>query len=98
MELYLPHMLRKLFYTFCILLVLSGCRKENSKPQWDIAVVGPLLHASLTVDQLIADSLLATDGTGAQFISIDEILSTFDLDTLAEVPDTSITTISIFPA
>jgi hypothetical protein len=90
-------MKRGTLYLLLLSLIAVSCRKENENTQWDIAVIGPLLHASLTVEQLIADSMISSDGSGAQYIDYNNLFSTFDLDTLAQVPDTSIQTTNTFP-
>jgi hypothetical protein len=90
--------MKKALVSLCLTcLIFAGCRKENDNPQWDIAVIGPVMHSTLTVEQLIADSMLFADGSGAQYIDYTNLFSTFDLDTLAQVNDTSISTINRFP-
>ena len=90
-------MLKRLLFLFLLGVFFLSCKKENSQPQWDIAVLGPLLHASLNIDQLVGDSTIIADGSGAQFVSYDTLLALFDLDTLAQVRDTSLRTVTLFP-
>lgn len=78
--------------------VFFSCKKVNENPQWDIEVLGPLAHASLGINQLISDTLLATDVNGALSIKIDTTYSNFTLDSVYQVPDTFIKTSVIFPA
>ena len=90
-------MSRSLIFFAILLFSFSACKKENSKPQWDIEVIGPLLHASLGIGQLIGDSNIAATSNGAQYLSFDTLLSKFNIDSLFQVADTTIPTVVIFP-
>ncbi len=90
-------MRKQLFFIPLLSLFLFSCKKENPRPQWDIEVLGPLLHASLGIDELDGDSTIIADANGAQIVNFDKELSLFDLDTISQVPDTSIRTVTTFP-
>lgn len=99
LHLYQVHLpLKKLHHhslIFMLLFVLS-CKKENDKPQWDVAVKGPLLKASLTVDNLIADSLQQVNADGAVSILYDSDVFKLDPDSLFQIPDTTLRTLNIW--
>lgn len=80
---------------FMLLFVLS-CKKENDKPQWDVSVKGPVLRASLTVDNLIADSLQQVNSDGAVSILYDSDVFKLDPDSLFQIPDTTLRTLNIW--
>lgn len=71
------------------LAALLGCRKESSKPTWDIDLLAPLVRTTLTVGDLVADSLLEADAQGDLTLVYRGTLFTVGLDTLLEAPDTS---------
>lgn len=68
-------------------LLSAGCRKE--KPQWDIDVLVPLARTTLTVRDLVADSLLEADAQGNLTLVYRGMLFSVGLDTLLQAPDTS---------
>lgn len=86
-----------IFASICIGLLFS-CKKENDNPQWDINVLGPLAKATLGIENLIGDSSLGIDGNGALSITIDTTFSNFKLDSIYQIPDTTLYTIQVFPA
>lgn len=78
-------------------LLLASCRKENSKPQWDVDLLVPLVKTTLTIRDLVPDSLLEADADGALTLVYRDELFGVDLDTLLDVPDTSITYSYVLP-
>ncbi|MFN3343649.1 MAG: hypothetical protein ACK40M_13195, partial [Flavobacteriales bacterium] len=42
---------------------LSSCKRDLQRPSWDIGVVGPVIHSSLGLGNMIADSLKITRKT-----------------------------------
>ncbi len=85
------------YFALCLLLLVSACKKENKHPQWDIEVYGPLLHATLGMNELVGSSSIEADSNGAQILDFDTLLSAFKIDSIYRIADTSITTIEIFP-
>ncbi|MBK6839405.1 MAG: hypothetical protein IPG90_15015 [Bacteroidetes bacterium] len=80
-----------------LLFVLQlACKKENDRPQWDVAVKGPILKASLTLDNLIADSLQHTNPDGSLSIVFDSDVFKLDPDSLFKIPDTTLNTLNIW--
>lgn len=70
-------------------LLSAACRKEAEKAQWDVDVAVPLIRTTLTVADLIGDSLLGTDGQGNVSLVYSTRLFELKLDTLLSAPDTS---------
>ncbi len=68
-----------------------GCRKDGAKPTWDIDVLAPLARTTLTVGDLVADSLLESDAQGNLTLVYRGTLFTVGLDTILKAPDTSFT-------
>ncbi len=89
--------MKRLSYLIIILLAVLSCKKENDKTQWDIEVVGPLFHATLTMSNFLGDKSIVTTSDNAQILAYDSTFSNFNLDTLSELPDTTITTVTRFP-
>lgn len=82
----------KTLFTLLLIVFLSNCKKENDRPQWDVQVLGPLLHAQLGIGQLIGDTSITTTSDGAQILDIDTTFSDFNLDSIYQVNDTTIPT------
>lgn len=71
-------------------LFVMSCRKDQPKPTWDIDVVAPLARMSLTIGDLVPDSLLDTDANGDVGILSTLHLFSLSLDTILAIPDTSL--------
>lgn len=70
-------------------LLLTACRKDNGPARWDVDVLLPLVRTSFSIADIVADSLLVTDGAGNITLLYSSELFTVDLDTVLEAPDTS---------
>lgn len=79
--------------TVCLLIVLalsiSACRKDRPRPQWDLDVLAPLITTSLTIGDLLPDSLLSADDQGRISLLYTAELFSISLDTVLTAPDTS---------
>jgi hypothetical protein len=86
---------RRLFsgVALCIglLALFSACRKEPTKPTWDVDVAVPLIITSLTIGDLVPDSLLVTNPANEVSLVYTSRLFSLDLDTVLAAPDTSFT-------
>lgn len=81
---------RSLFaQALCVALVLSGCRKAPAPPQWDLDLLAPLAKTTLTIGDLVPDSILSSDQQGNVSILFTSELFALSLDTVLTAPDTS---------
>ncbi|GAB4137867.1 MAG: hypothetical protein Fur0041_12720 [Bacteroidia bacterium] len=80
-----------------MLVLFSGCRKDNG-PSWDTGWLFPVGHGTLTIDQLIADSLTTFNGDGGVRVAFEMDLIKLDPDTLFKIPDTTISNVYHIPA
>lgn len=71
------------------LTLLTSCRKESDGARWDVDVAVPLVRTTLTIGDLVPDSLLAEDAEGNVMLLYDTRLFALDLDTVLSAPDTS---------
>ncbi len=72
-----------------ITILLCGCRKEPTKPSWDVDLVVPLVRTTMGIGDLIADSLLSTDANGNVSLLYSSQLFALKLDTILAAPDTN---------
>ncbi|HRN35756.1 MAG TPA: hypothetical protein PLL18_02455 [Flavobacteriales bacterium] len=81
---------RLLIATFPLLAVLGqACRKDRPQPQWDVDALVPLVKVSLSINDLVPDSLLSADSMGNVSLLYSTELFTLSLDTVLTAPDTS---------
>lgn len=73
----------------CASLVVAGCRKDNGPAQWDVDVLAPLVTTSLTIADIVPDSLLVSDEAGNITLLYSSELFAVDLDTVLNAPDTT---------
>ena len=92
-------MYHRLIFILALLLAFISCKKEKDRPQWDVQVVAPLFHATLGMNNLIADSLISTDSLHAIHVMYEASLDDkiFDVDSLFSIPDPTITTVLTMP-
>lgn len=69
--------------------VLASCKREE-QTTWNVDMLGPIAHGRITLDDIIADSLLMADENNLWHIILNEDLTDFDLDSLVALPDTLI--------
>lgn len=76
--------------TLILLLAISffSCRKELGSASWDIGVSAPLINSSLTINNLLADSLIHTEADSSLTLVYNNCLYSFSVDSLVNVPDT----------
>lgn len=80
-----------LFYFACILLGVIGlgsCAKDEEGARWDVDVLAPLIKSSLSIKDLISDTLLVSNPDSSVKLVYNTTLINFSSDTLAQVPDT----------
>jgi hypothetical protein len=76
---------------FLLFFLLFSCKKDKIGPQWDVDVLAPILKTSLTLNQLITDSLLSTNQDTSVSLVFNNNLFNINTDTIFEIPDTTIT-------
>lgn len=69
---------------------LSSCLKDDFHPKWDVDILGPIAKTHLTLDQIVADSLLQINPDSSVSLVYQTELSAISLDTIARLPDTSV--------
>lgn len=79
----------KFLFYLLIIVALGSCKREEPT-SWDIDARVPLLRGSLGWEDLIADSLLATDVNGLLHLQYATSLINLNPDTLVALSDTTI--------
>ncbi len=79
------------------IVFLFACKKENDRAQWDVEVLGPVLYASLTLNELLADSLIQSNSDGSVSLIVEQEFYNLEPDSIYKIPDTTITNIAVWP-
>ncbi len=71
-------------------IVFFSCKKEDIHPKWDVNVLTPIAKTHLTINQIVADSLLQVNSDSSISLVYQTNLAEISLDTMAQIPDTSV--------
>lgn len=69
---------------------LGSCKQDIAGSQWDVDILAPVIKTKLTMADLVADSLLTADAEGGLRLSIEMPLIDLPLDSILQIPDTTI--------
>jgi len=93
--------MKKTYSTILLLLVFSifinSCREKLQKPQWDVDILIPIAKTTISLRNLIGDTLVQTNPDNSLSIVYQDTIFTLSLDTLANIPDTTIKQTLVIP-
>src|SRR5688572_8643943 len=72
-----------------ISLLFLSCRKPASV-NWDVDLTVPIANAKLDIKNFFGDTLISSDNTGLLHLKLDREVFAIELDSLFQLPDTSI--------
>ncbi|MGB1032647.1 MAG: hypothetical protein ACPGWM_08530, partial [Flavobacteriales bacterium] len=73
-----------------VLILIVACKREEPTA-WDVAILGPIAHGEISFADLVNDEdLLSADANGLMHIIIKDSIVGIELDSLVQLPDTSI--------
>jgi hypothetical protein len=76
---------------FCSAFVLFfACRKEMERPFWDTEILAPLVNASMSIDNILPDSILQSNPDSSMKIVYEGDIYKISMDTLFNIQDTTI--------
>ncbi len=75
---------------FVFALCISACLKDRKDPSWDVDVLAPLVRSTLTINNILADSLIQKNPNNSLELVYKYSLSTFTIDSLFKIPDTTV--------
>jgi hypothetical protein len=82
-------------FIFC-LFVLSACKKREAT-DWDTNLLGPLFKTSLSIDQILPDSLTQINSDNSVNIVYDDFFNSSGFVNTKQLPDTAILKIFTIP-
>lgn len=80
------------FFAIILLFLVSfsACKKDFQRPSWDMDVATPILYSSMDITDLLPDSLLNSGSSGDVSLVFNQSIFYLDLDSLLQIPDTTI--------
>ena len=79
---------QKYIFFFILILLFFSCHKDE-KPGWDVAVLAPFAKSSLTIKDIVADSIRKTNPDNTVSLVYKTMLTDLTIDTNLKLPDTS---------
>lgn len=73
------------------LFFVVSCKKDRAKPSWDVDLLIPLLHDSITLYDVLDDRFFQENPDQSISMVFEEELYRMNLDTLVALPDTLLT-------
>jgi hypothetical protein len=81
----------RLFLVLVLITSIYACKHEDDLSRWDTNMLAPLLHSTVGLNNLVADSLLLKSKDNAMSIVYKNSLYKATIDSLFKIPDTSAT-------
>ena len=81
--------LKKIVLGLILLASFQACRKATTA-NWDVDLVIPVTTSHLNISNFIGDSIVKADNTGLFHLRINRELAALKLDSLLQLPDTTI--------
>src|SRR5271165_7041429 len=72
-----------------VLIIWTGCKRNPNQERWDTNILAPLVNSTLTLKNLINDTLLKTNADSTINLVYQSSLYSFTLDSLFVIPDTT---------
>jgi hypothetical protein len=82
--------LKRLILFVALVLTIASCKQDIGGSEWDVDVLAPVIKTTLTMADLLADSLLTADAQGGLRFKIETSLIDLPLDSILKIPDTTI--------
>lgn len=82
---------------FGLIVCLAACRKESKRPYWDVDILAPLVKSTLTINNILADSVLQKNPDNSLVLVYNYSLSAFNVDSLFRIPDTTLKNVYAAP-
>ncbi|MGZ4098838.1 MAG: hypothetical protein ACXVNM_08165, partial [Bacteroidia bacterium] len=89
--------INKIAASLLLLIFFYSCRKPTIAT-WDVDVVLPLVHSQLNIRNFLGDSIFKPDNTGLLNLAFTRTLTAVKLDSLIQLPDTTIVNSFTIPA
>ncbi len=78
----------KIILIIIVVVSLSSCHKDPGKASWDVSVMAPLINTTLTLGNLLTDSLIQVNPDTSLKIVYNNTLYSVSIDSLVNIPNT----------
>ncbi len=85
--------LKKIVCISIIICLFFSCKKDFDRPEWDVDLLTPLMKTTLTLDNILPDSILQTQADTSLKLVYQTNLFDVDMDSIIKISDTTITEI-----
>jgi len=85
----ISYLYKFILYFSAIVLVLFSCKKDELKPNWDVDLLAPIFHSTLTIDNIINDTLKQINNDNLVSLIYQNNLYKLNIDSLFKIPDTT---------
>ena len=79
-----------LLFFLALGFIWSSCKRNPDQPRWNTNILAPLVSSSLTINNLVADSLIQINADSTVSLVYKNPLYTYYLDSLFTIPDTTL--------
>ena len=88
--------LKKIAVVLLVIFTFFSCRKDFEKPNWDVDLLAPLIKTTLTLNDLLPDSIIQTNPDTSLKLVYQTDLFDVDMDSIFKIPDTTVTDVYTF--
>lgn len=81
---------KALLFFGSLLILFFSCRKEMERPFWDTELLAPLVNASLSINNILPDSILQSNADSSMKIVYEGDIYKISMDTLFNIRDTTL--------
>lgn len=87
----------KILFLLAIIGFFSSCQKDFERPNWDVDLLAPLVKSTLTLDDLIPDSIIQVNPDTSLKLVYQTNIFDVDMDSLFTIPDTTVSDVYVIP-
>ena len=82
-------MMKKIIYSALVIFLLFSCKRKEDTA-WDVAVISPVVKTTITIDDLVADSILSIRSDNSVVLDYNFSFSPVEDQFLFKIPDTTL--------
>ena len=71
-------------------IIWSSCKRDPNQPRWNTNILTPIVSSTLTLNNLVADSLIHVNSDSTVSLVYKNPIYTYYLDSLFTIPDTTL--------
>lgn len=80
----------KVQFIIILSLFIFSCKKILDTPKWDVDVLAPVINTTLTINDLLTDSIIQTNPDSSLKLVYQSDIFNIDVDSIFKIPDTTL--------